>query len=1772
MNPTVFPSASTSFRKGFIMKSRLRQAAFPHRVGHAVEVLEQRRLLAADFGAIATLVDARLSTINANLQNVNPDVKLPVIGQSFGDIDEKSSFIPTFQPKLKSAIAGITAGTPAAIRAAVLAALGPASGGANVLADADKSGVVDGNDITATPGSGDNVSISFRLYGGAAKDIGEVPLDTALPLLPLTIDADQSAQVDRTIQFAFQNFTFGWQNGAAVFGGGSPMVFNINVNGQLGDGDVVGTIGGFLPYSTSNGGTAEGDTATATLDAEFAMTVNAAGDYTKATLGGTGGAIDLRLHTDIGEVPTIGAPQISTQFALKWAFGGGGDFSANAAKIGSKPTVVYDHVQIDLGSLVDKTIKPILQDVLTATKPLQPVLDVLNTPLPVISDLSEGLGGGTITLLSLAKAASSLGALPPNIAAIVQIVAAVDSINKGANALGAITGGIELGSFDLSDYDLREVAASDGAAGDDEEPLSPHTIQNLKDQVKQKLDDLGLSKLVPPELLGNNVAYVDLTFPVFDDPTRLFGVLLGQDASFVDFEAKAVAETGITNVYPFGPVNIGFGGKASINFFLKIGYDTYGVRALVESGNPTDLFQGFYVDDRSIAAFTGTLTASAALTAAVFSVGIEGGVGLTMSLKPHTVPQNGDDAQPDNDEHKIRPADFQGTIFDTSGAISGALSLFIKIGVDVPLVGFVGYTKSKEIVGGTIFEFSTGGVPDPFAPPPVLNLGYVDTNGLLHLAVGADANVLEPATLDDATDTIGYTVVAADKPGTVALNAPHSVYVTAFGYTQLFEGVKGVVAGSDPNKKLNVSVGKGVDVPVVLNGGGLDDKFSVAGDGNVVFGGQGGDDQLRYTGSGRALMYGFSGNDQLYGGSGENELYGEGGDDLLTVLPHTGPVGLNTLKGNNGDDTIQGGLGSVNLLAGGPGSDLITAGDYTDAVFGDYLPGELLRGQPDLGGNDTITAGEGRDPIPGDKNIATTVFGGSGDDLLNFDGAKNKLAAFDGESGFDSVAVLGTNAGETFTVAGQNANDLYGNPAYIIGVGVATNVGVSFTHVESLDLEGLGGADIIGIPNLQNSDLQSVGVDLQDVLQKDNAVDKVTFAGTGGNDGGQVFNEGVAIREYITTDSSGRPIAAYDFGGITKVSGLNNYQMRVGNVQDAVKLDAGGGNDNLLVYGHSGNTTVLGGSGNDSIGVAQYQKFSPIPDDADLPPKPGQTPGLTFNGTLNLDAGIGTNKFAFGDFNADDANVTLKGNVGTSEITPNGVTFLASGGNFGGGAAVYTGPGNDNVKILSTIADAPTLVSTDDGLDKVVVLSTDTLAKSTVNGLKNTLDVDVGDDFNQLTLEDAGSTSGNTDVRINATTVSGLAAFNINYSLGNDSSLNIQIEGSDSTASAEKFTLDNPNASVRIDGNGGNDTLSVAAIKQSVQFFGLDGADTLNVYRTTQPGLNFLDRVKSGITFTGGNGTDRIFISDSGDTTDRAFNVTANKIGLFGGGAVYQTPSVESAQLIAGLGGDQFNVDGVLPEAFAFSFYGNGGFNGMKGPAIDSYWKLTGKNQGTLNTNVAFFAVGVVQQDAGTNIYSIANGVASNTIIDDNGNGTLDYADWATPVTVDMNIGAATGTKYAVGIRNAIGGKAGDLLRGTSIANALSGGGGNDVLVGLDGGDTLVGNGGDDIVIGGNGADGISGNGGVDLLIDGTTSSDKNDANLVKARTQWTTPVKDPILVRFRPLPAVFQGTNKLSHDAFVDTLAGNDGNDDFYASVNATRVTPKDVLVDKTSNDLLLT
>jgi hypothetical protein len=45
-------------------------------------------------------------------------------------------------------------------------------------------------------------------------------------------------------------------------------------------------------------------------------------------------------------------------------------------------------VTLNAGDFFGKALKPYLQQVIDATKPLQPIIDTIFTPMPVISDLS----------------------------------------------------------------------------------------------------------------------------------------------------------------------------------------------------------------------------------------------------------------------------------------------------------------------------------------------------------------------------------------------------------------------------------------------------------------------------------------------------------------------------------------------------------------------------------------------------------------------------------------------------------------------------------------------------------------------------------------------------------------------------------------------------------------------------------------------------------------------------------------------------------------------------------------------------------------------------------------------------------------------------------------------------------------------------------------------------------------------------------------------------------------------------------------------------------------------------------------------------------------------------------------------------------------------------------------------------------------------------------------------------------------------------------------
>jgi Ca2+-binding RTX toxin-like protein len=155
-----------------------------------------------------------------------------------------------------------------------------------------------------------------------------------------------------------------------------------------------------------------------------------------------------------------------------------------------------------------------------------------------------------------------------------------------------------------------------------------------------------------------------------------------------------------------------------------------------------------------------------------------------------------------------------------------------------------------------------------------------------------------------------------------------------------------------------------------------------------LYGYDGHDSITLTTHTGQFFIYGDNGNDTLNGNDAD-WIYGDEGHDVLTGWSSTRPFGgngndvitvsgsSNWLRGENGNDTLNGGGGGANTLDGGNGNDVlsVTAGNST------------LLGQS---GSDTIMGGSGNDWIEllsGTATDADVITTGAGNDLIAINGS-----------------------------------------------------------------------------------------------------------------------------------------------------------------------------------------------------------------------------------------------------------------------------------------------------------------------------------------------------------------------------------------------------------------------------------------------------------------------------------------------------------------------------------------------------------------------------------------------------------------------------------------------------------------------------------------------------------------------------------------------------------------------------------------------------------------
>ncbi|MGN6429295.1 MAG: calcium-binding protein [Gaiellaceae bacterium] len=267
-------------------------------------------------------------------------------------------------------------------------------------------------------------------------------------------------------------------------------------------------------------------------------------------------------------------------------------------------------------------------------------------------------------------------------------------------------------------------------------------------------------------------------------------------------------------------------------------------------------------------------------------------------------------------------------------------------------------------------------------------------------------------------------------------------------------------------------------------------------------------------------------------GTRGNDAIGIGGDiSGVTVsglraqvaIKHQEPTDQLTVSGFDGADSIDASALAANAIAltldGGTGDDTIAGGQ----------------------GVETSIGGDGNDVIDGNKGNDTALLG-SGDDVFVWDPGDGSDVV-EGQDGFDIMRFNGAPAAEQFTLSANGPR-----LRFFRDVG---NVTMDTAGIEQVDLNALGGADLVTVDDLSGTDVGSINVDLAGSLggkgtAGDGAVDRVVMNGTAGDD---------AID--VSGDAGGLKV-----GGLTPTVDLFHHE-----ATDRLEINTLAGNDTVSTAG-----------------------------------------------------------------------------------------------------------------------------------------------------------------------------------------------------------------------------------------------------------------------------------------------------------------------------------------------------------------------------------------------------------------------------------------------------------------------------------------------------------------------------------------------------------------------------------------------------------------------------
>jgi Ca2+-binding RTX toxin-like protein len=1220
--------------------------------------------------------------------------------------------------------------------------------------------------------------------------------------------------------------------------------------------------------------------------------------------------LDLTLGLNsslVGSAIATGFPSVVADFDFLWGF----DTTFSLTESPDFGSVLGDSLQVlalnnvglDLGEFVTEVLGPIVDAVSEFTAPLQPFIDVLTAPIPVIDAF-----GINLTMLDLAAALGNFDAgLIENLAEIITLINTVADLRADAGNLNLV---IPFGDFVL--FDGSGQLDNPFADGFDRSSVFANRVASdafgdlssaVDDFLSSNSSDPGTNGKAAKSLQGLNKPGGAFAFPILEDPTQVFGLLMGESPTLVTYDLEPLIVDFELNFFfsIFGPLGVSLGLIIEFAADFAFGYDTLGIQDFVGNDfrNPLQLLNGFFISDTENPdgtgadvpelTFLGGITAAAELNLGIARAGVAGGLFIEIMFDLFDPDSDGKvriNELLSNIENQLRAPGAEKAlaplaIFDVTGEIFARLFAFLKIDLFLFSIDL-----EFDIVDPiTILDFEI----DFFRPPVVAT---ETDDGDLIINVGPFA---EQRLLGNATD-FGETVTVRKKSegsGEVTVE----VFTTSNGFgsdsptaSNAFEHVMDangtlIIDGGAGDDHIFLDGWKGNEVVFDIRGGLGDDEIkfinSVAGDFNspfnIIDGGAGADD-----------IIGSNGRDFITGAAGDDTIDAAGGDDFVLgdqADIFQASVVIDPL-GNDGADDLTGGTGE-DILIGGGGQDKLVGGGGDDLILGD---GGQINFTNNLTNENTLFS-----------NVRALHLGGvTGADALG-EGVADEIFGDDeagSETGDDIIFASG---GNDWVDAGKGADVVFG--------------GAGFDDIFGGDgpdlLFGDVGSILAAVTPLSNSDaLTQVAKKIG--LAADGAGDTIS----GGEDNDLIF----AASGNDTVDAGGGDDLVFGGAGADFIEGgAGNDDLRGESQGDIIYGDdvAGSETGNDIINGGTGPDLVFGGLGDDVIISTKGSDIVNAGEGSD-----------TYR--VNLAGGTTT---SFIDI--------IDGGTGASEVdrlevngTDRADTILIRADASGANAFIAGINGEFNVERVNYGSTLERIIVNGGAGDDLIV-SDDTAASIEVNGESGDDTFQVGQLFrtqrnvNSLTMPsiDTGILSEDFFTTIEVTRgwlSNGIShTMTINGGIGNDN-----------------FTVYHNKAVLTLNGDEGDDIFEVRA-------FALVGSQEPQRERTDLSGGAGADLIRyavnAPVNINGGDGFDTLVVigTEFGDD----FVITKN--GVFGAGLNVNFVNIESlrvdgaegddrffvqstkdtvlTEIFGGLGDDTFNASGDTPPVVSNDFRGHSG-------------------------------------------------------------------------------------------------------------------------------------------------------------------------------------------------------------------------------------------------------